>query len=369
MLLSEAIKVTKQSSSGDVDVYIGEMDPEWCIGVVPNGGYALGQIVESCICKQRSSHHPDPIHVTAHFLSSPSASAFEVRVCLLKKGRSFTNLEADLIQNGSTRIKSHLIFGILEPPPQSPGIRGEQSNSISLLPPSPYARRLPLYQHPRTAPRTSVPLRLKFHSRLEFTREPELSAQNDVDSPHRTNAETVGGGGLQSGFWCGLSRDQTKGSEHKMVDTEAVTASGLPLFADISSGAVLLLPAEHRKGLGTRQVKKTLTPPVGHSLNINRLCSWFPTLTMTIEYKFAIPKRSSVHSNRTVGVFSSTSFLHGAMGRHNSYTEVWTAPCDIGEDVQIVEGWRDDQVCLAVSTQMAVTVPIEKNLAKGKGKL
>ncbi|KAJ3964736.1 thioesterase-like superfamily-domain-containing protein [Lentinula raphanica] len=348
MLLSEAITVTKQSSSGDVDVYIGEMDPEWCIGVVPNGGYALGQIVESCICKQRSSHHPDPIHVTAHFLSSPSASAFEVRVCLLKKGRSFTNLEADLIQNGSTRIKSHLIFGILEPPPQSPGIRGEQSNSISLLPPSPYARRLPLYQHPRTAPRTSVPLRLKFHSRLEFTREPELSAQNDVDSPHRTNAETVGGGGLQSGFWCGLSRDQTKGSEHKMVDTEAVTASGLPLFADISSGAVLLLPAEHRKGLGT---------------------SWFPTLTMTIEYKFAIPKRSSVHSNRTVGVFSSTSFLHGAMGRHNSYTEVWTAPCDIGEDVQIVEGWRDDQVCLAVSTQMAVTVPIEKNLAKGKGKL
>ncbi|KAJ3728635.1 thioesterase-like superfamily-domain-containing protein [Lentinula raphanica] len=359
MLLSEAIKVTKQSSSGDVDVYIGEMDPEWCIGVVPNGGYALGQIVESCICKQRSSHHPDPIHVTAHFLSSPSASAFEVRVCLLKKGRSFTNLEADLIQNGSTRIKSHLIFGILEPPPQSPGIRGEQSNNISLL---------PLLRTPVVYLFTNI-LAPHHEPLLEFTREPELSAQNDVDSPHRTNAETVGGGGLQSGFWCGLSRDQTKGSEHKMVDTEAVTASGLPLFADISSGAVLLLPAEHRKGLGTRQVKKTLTPPVGHSLNINRLCSWFPTLTMTIEYKFAIPKRSSVHSNRTVGVFSSTSFLHGAMGRHNSYTEVWTAPCDIGEDVQIVEGWRDDQVCLAVSTQMAVTVPIEKNLAKGKGKL
>ncbi|KAJ3733874.1 hypothetical protein DFJ43DRAFT_167953 [Lentinula guzmanii] len=108
------------------------------------------------------------------------------------------------------------------------------------------------------------------------------------------------------------------------------------------------------------------------SLNTNWYHSWFPTITMTMEYKFTIPRPSKAtpsHSNRTLGVFSSTSFLHGALGRHSSLTEVWTAPCDIGEAVEVAEGWQDDQVCLAVSTQMAVIVPMEKNLGRGKGKL
>ncbi|KAJ4475804.1 hypothetical protein J3R30DRAFT_3437125 [Lentinula aciculospora] len=125
----------------------------------------------------------------------------------------------------------------------------------------------------------------------------------------------------------------------------------LPLFADVSPSAVLLLPKEYRNGLGI---------------------SWFPTMTMSIEYKFTIPKSSkrttTIHSNCTVGVFSSTNFLHGTMGRHSLYTELWTAPCHIGEDVRVNKGWRDDQVCLAVSMQMVLVVPMERNLTKGKEK-
>ncbi|KAJ3733875.1 hypothetical protein DFJ43DRAFT_1152580 [Lentinula guzmanii] len=150
MLLSEAINVTKKSGSGDADVYIGEMDPEWCIGVVPGGGYALGQIVESCVQKQYSSPHPDPIQATAHFLNSPSASAFEVHIRLLKTGKNFTNLEAVLLQDSVTKILSHLIFGVLEPLPSRGATFEKKSKGcdISFLPPSPYARRLPLYHHP-----------------------------------------------------------------------------------------------------------------------------------------------------------------------------------------------------------------------------
>lgn len=88
-------------------------------------------------------------------------------------------------------------------------------------------------------------------------------------------------------------------------------------------------------------------------------------MTMTIEYKFPIPKASKTQSNRTVGVFSSSNFIHGSMGRHDIYTELWTAPCDVGVGVE-VEGWRDQQVCLAVSTQMALTLPMARNLSKGK---
>ncbi|KAJ3741729.1 thioesterase-like superfamily-domain-containing protein [Lentinula detonsa] len=352
MLLSEAINVTKKSGSGDADVYIGEMDPEWCIGVVPNGGYALSQIVESCVQKQYSSPHPDPIQVTAHFLNSPSASAFEVHIRLLKTGKTFTNLEAVLLQDSVTKISSHLIFGVLEPLP-SQGSNSEKKSKgydISFLPPSPYARRLPLYHHPRTAPRTSFPSRLNFHSRLELTHEPEIAARNEASSPHRTSTEILGGGAVESGFWCGFSNQSVKNGSEAKTD-EVLSVSTLSFFADISPSAVLLLPTEYRKGLGI---------------------SWFPTISMTIEYKFAIPRPSKAtpsYSNRTVGVFSSTSFLHGALGRHTSSTEVWTAPCDIGEAVEVAEGWRDDQVCLAVSTQMAVIVPIEKNLGRGKGKL
>lgn len=46
------------------------------------------------------------------------------------------------------------------------------------------------------------------------------------------------------------------------------------------------------------------------------------------------------------------------------YTEVWTAPSNIGEGEE-VQGWRDKQVCLAVSTQMALTVSMEVNARKG----
>ncbi|KAJ4475802.1 hypothetical protein J3R30DRAFT_3294119, partial [Lentinula aciculospora] len=270
--------------------------------------------------------HPDPIHVTAHFLYSPSATSFEGHIRLVKKGKNFTNMEADLVQDNITKISSHLIFGVLELPPTN-------FNYISVLPPSPYARRLPLYHHPATAPRASFPSLMKFHSRLDLSFKPEIVARNEPGSLHRTNAETVGGGGVETGFWRGFSKHRSEEDNRKhQGGPEVLSVSNLPLFCR----------------------------------------SWFPTMTMSIENKFAIPKSSkrttTIHSNCTVGVFSSTNFLHGTMGRHSLYTELWTAPCHIGEDVRVNKGWRDDQVCLAVSMQMVLVVPMERNLTKGKEK-
>jgi len=66
-----------------------------------------------------------------------------------------------------------------------------------------------------------------------------------------------------------------------------------------------------------------------------------------------------------VGLYSSGRFLNDPQGRHDAYVEVWTAPCNIGEG-EMVRGWRDEQVCLAVSTQMALTIPMEVNHGRGK---
>lgn len=57
--------------------------------------------------------------------------------------------------------------------------------------------------------------------------------------------------------------------------------------------------------------------------------------------------------------------MTGPQGRHDAYVEVWTAPTNIGEG-EIMEGWRDEQVCLATATQMALIIPIEVNQARGK---
>lgn len=88
-------------------------------------------------------------------------------------------------------------------------------------------------------------------------------------------------------------------------------------------------------------------------------------MTLAVEFKSPIPAPSDIHASRTVGLYSSGRFLNDPQGRHDVYVEVWTAPCNLGEGKE-VEGWRDNQVCLAVSTQMALTIPMEVNQERGR---
>jgi hypothetical protein len=86
-------------------------------------------------------------------------------------------------------------------------------------------------------------------------------------------------------------------------------------------------------------------------------------MTLAMEFKSPIPTPSTFHASRTVGLYSSGKFINDPQGRHDAYVEVWSAPCNLGEGTE-VEGWREHQVCLAVATQMALTVPIEVNLLR-----
>jgi acyl-CoA thioesterase len=48
---------------------------------------------------QAQTSHVDPLHVSAHFLRPSSSKVpFAVNVAVLKVGKSFTNLKADLVQ-------------------------------------------------------------------------------------------------------------------------------------------------------------------------------------------------------------------------------------------------------------------------------
>jgi hypothetical protein len=88
-------------------------------------------------------------------------------------------------------------------------------------------------------------------------------------------------------------------------------------------------------------------------------------MTLTIEFKSPIPT-SSEFSARTVGLYSCGRFVNEPQGRNDAYVEVWTAPSNIGEG-EATEGWREKQVCLAVSTQMALIIPFAVNERQNQG--
>ena len=88
--------------------------------------------------------------------------------------------------------------------------------------------------------------------------------------------------------------------------------------------------------------------------------SWFATVVLTIEFKSKVPK-SPEFASRTVGLYATSRFLFD--GRHDETVEVWTAPSSIGEKgCEVDPDWKEKQICLALSTQMALTIPVKGNM-------
>lgn len=93
-------------------------------------------------------------------------------------------------------------------------------------------------------------------------------------------------------------------------------------------------------------------------------------MVMTLEFKRQLPRRGTPgFSHRTLGVYSKGSFLEH--GRHDIYGEVWSAPGLIGKgdgrDASD-ESWKRDMRCIAVTGQMALSVPLAINKSKGEKK-
>ncbi|KAG5729308.1 hypothetical protein E4T56_gene9223 [Termitomyces sp. T112] len=321
------IKSVSREEEGEYRIYTGTVDSDWVVGAIPNGGYILALLVEACIQHQSKTSHSDPIHVTAHYLRSSQPSEFEIRVRILRAGRSFTNLTADLYQQGTVTVSTQQIFGVNSTP--SHGYT--QSRGFTLTPPSSYARRIPLYTHPSTAVPQFARDVWKFKPYISLSPDPVIFEKNASNHPNRTNASTIGGTGLEWGAWFSF-RD--KGDE--------ITKNSLPFLVDIFAGLPYLMPRSERPGLGI---------------------SWFPTMVLALEFKAPIPRFSAEHANRTVGIYYSAKFVNDS--RHDGNVEVWTAPCNIGEGEE-VPGWREKQVCIATATQMAYIVPMEVNLVQAR---
>ncbi len=91
--------------------YSATLDPGWVVGGGVNGGYLLSVIGRAI--REAVPGKPDPLAVSAYYLSAsvPGPAAVEVRT--LREGGSVATVAADLSQDGVARISALATYGDL----------------------------------------------------------------------------------------------------------------------------------------------------------------------------------------------------------------------------------------------------------------
>lgn len=102
----EADTAVRRSGEG----WAADLQPRWNIGNNPNGGYLLAIAVRALTAE---TGRPDPVTVTAHYLSPPAAGEVEIATEVIKPGRTFAIASARLIQGERERVRVTGAFGDL----------------------------------------------------------------------------------------------------------------------------------------------------------------------------------------------------------------------------------------------------------------
>ena len=93
---------------------------------------------------------------------------------------------------------------------------------MTLEPPSPFARRIPLHHHPRDATIKPLPGKMGYAQHLTWAPDPTVLARNAADSPSRAFTGGIGGGGFEWGGWMQLKDPK-----------ERITPAFLTFIADV----------------------------------------------------------------------------------------------------------------------------------------
>ncbi len=90
--------------------WVADLRSRWNVGNNPNGGYLLAIAVKAMIA---DAGRPDPVTVTAHYLSPPSEGRVRIRTQIVKPGRSFVTVMAEVVQGDRERVRVLGAFGDL----------------------------------------------------------------------------------------------------------------------------------------------------------------------------------------------------------------------------------------------------------------
>ena len=92
--------------------YDADLSEGWVVGGGVNGGYLLATI-GTAIARELPGK-PDPLAVSAHYLSATTPGPAQVRTRVLREGGSIATVAADLSQGGDARITVLATYGRLD---------------------------------------------------------------------------------------------------------------------------------------------------------------------------------------------------------------------------------------------------------------
>lgn len=86
-----------------------ELDASWAIAERPHGGYLLRLLAEAAL----DGEHPDPLAVSAHFLSPPRPGTAAIHTERLRRGRRVSTTRCQLVEDGELRVEALVTSGRL----------------------------------------------------------------------------------------------------------------------------------------------------------------------------------------------------------------------------------------------------------------
>ncbi len=102
--------------------YAAHLDPGWVVGGGVNGGYLLAVIGNAIRTELHEAGQPDPVSVSAHYLSPSVPGPATIRVRRVRVGRSRSTVAASLVQQQDgqevERITALAVFGDLDAMPK-----------------------------------------------------------------------------------------------------------------------------------------------------------------------------------------------------------------------------------------------------------
>ncbi len=115
-MTAEFDRDTEVTPTGDSS-YVADLRPGWVVGAGVNGGYLLATLGRAI---RRSSAHPDPLTISAYYLTASQPGPATLHTRVLREGGT-TTVAADLAQDGATRITALATYGDLDRLPRDVG--------------------------------------------------------------------------------------------------------------------------------------------------------------------------------------------------------------------------------------------------------
>ncbi|SJX61497.1 uncharacterized protein SRS1_12482 [Sporisorium reilianum f. sp. reilianum] len=324
--------------------YRANIDTTWCIGSVPQGGYSLSIILNAVLAFMRTlellstniknvSHH-DPLLLSATYVQAVSHTPVEIHIRVLKRGKSLSNVQAELWQDGALRITTQVLmtdFGVQKASADATRVVGGDEhdpaqNGYTLTERSQWAPVFPLSPpHMCPAPRA---FGTTAASGKTFGFGELITIAED---PHHEQLSRTSNR-LSAGAYYALTPSPAPVLDPSLVDTGRLSqgANILPFLADMFTSPPMMLPTQHT-------------------------AHWYPTLHLTIEFKRPIPP----HLTRTATLSTGTFMLNG---QHEADSHLWSHP----HDTHFAQ-----PVILAIARQTALVLPfaVNQNKSKPKSKL